>query len=155
MYSPFIGTSTRHYRAVYDSLLSRQTQEIRQHLRILRRPEPSHRVPAFGRIEALRTTANIVASHDIREEAWISVDGRVEEPDGSLADGETLLDNLLRGLSVASLDLQLVLLTLLIILATMGVAMLVPPQPPSSPSLKSSHHRPTALRSGKPRPMRL
>ena len=48
-----------------------QAREQFQHSRIIRRPETSYQVPAFGRVEPVSHAAPIVAYCDVVKDVWV------------------------------------------------------------------------------------
>ena len=69
----------------------RQAQPKRQHLGEVRRAETSDWVPARSGRKARCTTALVTTGSDVVEDPGVGICGRVDEADGALTDGKTLL----------------------------------------------------------------
>lgn len=68
-----------------------QAHEQIQHLRVVRCTHSSHGIPARYREEARSAATSVVAGRDIVEDAWMSIEGRVDEADGLFARSQALL----------------------------------------------------------------
>ncbi len=71
----------------------RQRHKHRQHLPIIRRPQPCHRIPPAHRAEPSRATSLIPATGDIVHNSRIAIKRRIDEPNRALpAIGALLVD---------------------------------------------------------------
>lgn len=59
---------------------SRQRQEHRLQLLVVRRPQPRHRIPPLNRTKALGATTRVVSLHNILEHLRVGIQHRVNKP---------------------------------------------------------------------------
>lgn len=73
------------------SNVSRQAHIQLQHLRVIRCPQSSDRIPTFDGAEATRQASRVCSIGDVVQNLWILVQRRIHEAHGLLASPESLL----------------------------------------------------------------
>lgn len=87
-FSPHSSSSSSSSNTAYTPV-SRQRQELGNQPREIRCPQTSHGIPSRGGREPGGAAAGIAAAGDIVQQAWVGVEGGVDEPDTAFTQVES------------------------------------------------------------------